>query len=171
MKDVSDKNFGVIIAFLLPGFLFLWGLSYSSTDIATWLARSTADHAPTVGGFLYATLASLAIGLLISAVRWLVIDHIHEWTGVPYPDLNFTNLKDKDRYAAFVGAVENHFRYYQYYSNTLISAICAFICYLCTKGNPSLKIWVATIAITIALFLGSRDALKKYYDRAKAILS
>jgi hypothetical protein len=35
MKDVTDKNFGVIIAFLLPGFLLLWGLTYSHDGLGT----------------------------------------------------------------------------------------------------------------------------------------
>jgi hypothetical protein len=32
-SDVIDKNFGVVIAFWLPGFLLLWGLTYSFTDL------------------------------------------------------------------------------------------------------------------------------------------
>ena len=52
MKDITDKNFGVIIAFLLPGFLFLWGLSFSvdegseEQDISLCLARVeySPDH-------------------------------------------------------------------------------------------------------------------------------
>jgi hypothetical protein len=75
MKDVTGKNFGVIIAFLLPGFVLLWGLSYSSKPIADWLARSSGSDAATIGGFLYSTLASLALGLLVSATRWLLVDH------------------------------------------------------------------------------------------------
>jgi hypothetical protein len=51
MKDVNEKNFGVIIAFWLPGFLFLWGLSYSWPEVATWLAKSGSGDAPTVGDF------------------------------------------------------------------------------------------------------------------------
>jgi hypothetical protein len=172
MKDVTEKNFGVIIAFLIPGFLFLWGLSFSSDEVSTWLAKSSDDDLPTVGGFLYATLASLALGLLISAVRWLIIDHLHDITGVSDPGMNFANLKDKDRFAAFLGAVENHYRYYQYYANTLVSIISAFAIYLYLgKQKPSFSIWLITIAVVVALFLGSRDALKKYYERASKILA
>lgn len=171
MKDVTDKNFGVVIAFLLPGFLFLWGLSFSNDEVGKWLAKSAEDDAPTVGGFLYATLASLALGLLISAVRWLIIDHLLWLIGVYDPGINFANLKDKDRYAAFLGAVENHYRYYQYYANTLVAIIGALIIYLIVgTEKPSLPVWVTAAAIMVALFLGFRDALKKYFDRAHAIL-
>ena len=172
MKDVTEKNFGVVIAFLLPGFLFLWGLSFSLDEVSVWLYNSTVNTSPTVGGFLFATLASLSLGLLISSVRWLVIDFILKLTGVKDPGLNYSMLKDKDKYAAFIGVIENHYRYYQYYSNTLVSIVLAFIFYL-IFGNENLSTWhyIVIFAIGIALFTGSRDALKKYYERANAILS
>ena len=94
MKEITDKNFGVIIAFWLPGFILLWGLSFSSAEIAGWLKNS---NNPSVGGFLYATLASLALGLLISAVRWLIVDHFLIYiTGVPRLDFDFSKLRDKE---------------------------------------------------------------------------
>jgi len=172
MKDLTDKNFGLIIAFLLPGFLFLWGLSYTSDEVASWLANAGLKDAPTIGGFLYSTLASLSLGLLISAVRWAVVDHIHYCTGVRDHGMNFANLKDKDRFAAFQGAVENHYRYYQYYANTLIAIMAAFAIHVfAAHRKPGLTAWVVVILACIALFWGSRDALKKYYDRAGQILA
>jgi NhaP-type Na+/H+ or K+/H+ antiporter len=172
MKDTSNWNFGVIIAFLLPGFLFIWGISYSFSDVALWLAKAGVKDSPTVGGFLYVTLSSLSIGLLISAVRWLIIDHIHQWTGIKQPPMQFANLKDKDVFAAFQGVVENHYRYYQYYANTFIAIVFAFLIYVfCSESKPSFLIWAVMILIMLALFCGSRDSLGKYYDRASKILS
>jgi len=171
MKDVTDKNFGVIIAFLLPGFLFLWGVSFSYDEVAKWLAKTTEDDAPTIGGFLYATLASLALGLLISAVRWLIIDHFLWLIGVRDPGIKFENLKDKDKYAAFHSAVENHYRYYQYYANTLVALLCAFIIHLIVgTQTPPFAVWLAAGAILVALLLGARDSLTKYFKRAHTIL-
>ena len=124
-----------------------------------------------MGGFLFATLASLSLGLLISAVRWLLIDHLLGVTGVRDPGMNFENLKDKDRYAAFIGAVENHYRYYQYYSNTLVAIVCAFLVYLIAgKEKATLGEWAALFFVGVPLLLGARDALKKYFSRAHAIL-
>jgi chromate transport protein ChrA len=169
MKDVTDKNFGVIIAFLLPGFLLLWGLSYSSKEIAGWLTTSANANGPAVGGFLYATLASLALGLLVSAIRWLIIDtFLHHVTRLKYPDFDFSKLKDKDAYAVFQGAVENHYRYYQYYANTLIALIAAFSAYASSE-RPSTNTWIIVSVLAFALLLASRDSLKKYYDRAVKI--
>ena len=118
---MNEKNFGVIIAFLLPGFLFLWGLSFSYDEVTNWLATSSDSASPAIGGFLYSTLASLALGLLISAVRWLIIDHLLWLIGIRDPGINFKNLSNKDKYSAFLGVVENHYRYYQYLSLIHIS--------------------------------------------------
>ncbi|OGJ64555.1 hypothetical protein A3C37_02130 [Candidatus Peribacteria bacterium RIFCSPHIGHO2_02_FULL_53_20] len=40
MKEVSSSNFGLLIAFLLPGFAVLWGASYFSETVALWLSGS-----------------------------------------------------------------------------------------------------------------------------------
>jgi len=169
MKDVTDKNFGVIIAFLLPGFIFLWGLSYSSRTVASWIAKSSTSDTPTVGGFLYSTIASLALGLLISAVRWLFIDSSLRWF-TALPDLDFGKLKEKDNFYAFQGVVENHYRYYQYYSNTLIAVILSFGTYVSYgPERPSLTLWIGVPVIVIVLYFASRDALSKYHKRAAEI--
>jgi hypothetical protein len=167
MKDVTEKNFGVIIAFLLPGSLLLWGLSYSSAEIAGWLAKSSAANAPTIGGFLYATVASLALGLLVSAFRYLIIDNFLRYvTCLRYPDFDFTKLKDEDAYRVFQGALENHYRYYQYYSNTLVALIMAFSLYVMSAREwPRPVVWIVVIATALVLLLASRDSLKKYYER------
>ena len=177
MKDITDKNFGVIIAFWLPGFLLLWGLSYSSPDIALWLRKSSGAEAPTVGSFLYATLASLAAGLLISAVRWLLVDHFF-WVcgflvrGLRRPALDMSRLTGEGVLAAFSGAVENHYRYYQYYSNTLVAVAVGFIAYAGSeKGVWLSKLGFIVAGIEIALLLAAGDCLRKYHNAASQILS
>lgn len=171
MKNVTDKNFGLVIAFLLPGFICLWGLSFSYTEIAALLAKSSVDESPSVGGFLYASLASLALGLLLSAVRWLILDHVLLWTGIQQSPLDFSQLKDSGKSMAFNAIIEHHYRYYQYYSNTLVGIFIAFLVYLVRgPAYPPLSVWVLVMAVLIALFFGSRDALGKYEDRAESIL-
>jgi hypothetical protein len=96
-SDAIDKNFGVVIAFWLPGFILSWGLTYSFPELDKLLPGSTEAEAPTVGGFLYVTLASLAIGLMVSALRWMLVDtFLYRLTGVKRPDIDFSKLKDGD---------------------------------------------------------------------------
>lgn len=171
-SDVIDKNFGVVIAFWLPGFLLLWGLAYSFPQLSALLPKSAEGDAPTVGGFLYIALASLAVGLIVSAIRWMIIDALMHWTGVLQSNkIDYGQLKDKDILNAFQAAVENHYRYYQYYSNSLVSVLASFIIYLVIKGTGGLAwfVWVALMLVCLALFFGSRDSLQKYYSRIEQI--
>jgi hypothetical protein len=171
MKEVTDQNFGVIIAFWLPGFLLLWGLSYSSPEISAWLAKSSAGDAPTVGGFLYASLASLALGLLISAIRWAIVEQfLYRATGLRHADIDDTKLKNKDTLAAFQAAIQNHFRYYQYYSNTFVAIVSALLFNL-AFAKEKVPWWAVMLVIVIAVILifASRSEPRSFNERAGEI--
>jgi hypothetical protein len=175
MKDLNEDSFGLLIAFLLPGFILLWGLSFTSPVVANWLTTTSAEHASTVGGFLYSTLASLALGLLISAARWLLIDHVLERLGIHGKGLKYEKLKDKDVLATYQAIVANHYRYYQYYSNSLVAIAGAFVAYVFEKHqekDPTIPWYVYTgfVLLVVVLFLASCDSLKKMYEKMKAIL-
>jgi hypothetical protein len=159
MKEITDKNFGVIIAFLLPGALLLWMLSLShlgNAEIGAWV-KSVSD--PSVSGFLYVTLASLALGLIISAVRWAVIDQILR--GYYFlrhrkdlPKIDFSKLSDPSMFGAFQGANENHYRYYQYYSNTLVAIVVGFSIYQFRSAEwAPAWIWVIFGVLIVVLLL------------------
>ncbi len=170
MSELSEKNFGLLIAYVLPGFVTLWGISLFSPTVDSWI--TTSQHgAPTVAGFLYVTLASLAAGLTVSAIRWILIDSFHHATGVKPPHWEFANLDD--RLQGFLALVENHYRFYQFYSNSLIAGALTFAVHfastnisLCQPSWPT----VGFILLEIVLLAGSRDALRKYYQRVERLL-
>jgi hypothetical protein len=170
MGEVSGKNFGLVIAYLLPGFVLLWTTSDWLGEIQSWFGACSAGS-PTVGGFLHVTLASLAAGLTLSAIRWLLLDTLHHRTGVKKPDWDFSNLQAN--LAAFEGAVENHYRYYQFFGSmvlvTLVAA--AHAGHFSSQLSANLSSVTATSTIlTVLFFVASRDALRKYYGRTSALL-
>jgi hypothetical protein len=176
MKDLNEDSFGLLIAFLLPGFMLLWGLSFTSSVVASWLTTYSAEHAVAVGGFLYSTLASLALGLLISAVRWLIIDTVIGWLGIHGKGLNYGKLSDEHVLAAYRAIVANHYRYYQYYSNSLIALGTAFAVYVYQKivlKHEAVQwyVYAVIIFLLIVLFSASYDTLKKMYDKMKPVLT
>ena len=173
MREVTGRNFGLLIAYILPGFVSLWGLAEFTPSVKVWLSASAVmvDAMPTVGGFLYVTLASVAAGLTASTIRWAVIDRIHHATGIPKPPWDDSKLQDK--LDAFEALVENHYRYYQFYANTLVALVVLLAARLVVSGRclTAMNAFDCAIVLTgLIYWAGSRDALRHYYTRAAYLL-
>jgi hypothetical protein len=170
VERLTERNFGLLIAFVLPGLVVLWGVSFVSPTVASWLS-ATPSGAPTVAGFLFVTLASVGAGLVASAVRWAVIDKIHHATGVQPPPWDFGRLDE--RLPIFLAIVENHYRFYQFYANMFVAVAFTYRLYLVAAERSILAAAGETFAfvlLQVILFAGSRDALAKYYARTGRLL-
>lgn len=173
MTDVSGRNFGLLIAYVLPGFVSLCGMAELSPVVKSWLLTGSMTNgaAPTVGGFLYLTLASVAAGMTVSTIRWAVIDRVHHATGIGKPKWNDAVLQEK--LDAFEALVENHYRYYQFYANMVVALVLLLAARLAVSGRcisqfDSLDCGIFLIALVY--WAGSRDALRHYYTRAAFLL-
>lgn len=141
MKDLSGKNFGLLIAYVVPGAIVLIGLGAFSPTIQTWLINPSPAE-PSVGGFLFVTLASVAAGMTASAVRWATIDRLHRWTGVVKSAWDDSKLPE--RLDAFEAIVEAHYRYYQFHSNSLIAMLFSYVAW-----RPSLVVDIVLCVPTV----------------------
>ena len=169
MQSLSSNNFGLIIAYLLPGLIVLVGLRIHSPLLHAWLLGTPGSGDVTIGGFLFSTLAALLLGLICSTVRWLIVDTLHHATGIKPPKRDFRRLQQNVDAYRMVEA--NHYQYYQFYGNALVAFLVAF---------GSVRLADAAIFFPIAdllmaalcglLYLGSRDTLAKYYARVQALL-
>lgn len=170
VRDLSPLNFGLIIAYLVPGFVALWGASYHSPTIRGWLTVAP-EVAPSVGELFYATLAALAAGVILSAFRWAIIEPLHHHTGVHPPDWDFSRLDSN--LAPYQAMVEQHFRYHQFCANMVIALVFAYAARMAALGQGAYQ-WgwpdLGFPPIVVVLFAGSRDALAKYYARAGSLL-
>lgn len=169
MDDFSHRNFGLTIAYILPGLVSLWGASYFSESIGQWLATAP-QSAPSIGSFLYGLLGSLGAGLIVSAVRWATVDTFNHWTGLVRPKFDYSELQEKLQ--AFDNAVEYHYRYYQFYGNmavALAGAVAARWFALPSDGIYLRRI-AAFCVLEVILLAGARDALRKYYERLTHVL-
>ena len=166
MRELSGKNFGVLIAYLLPGFVSLWAVAMFSPAVDAWLT-SKPNAQPTVGGFLYTTLGSLSGGLTVSAVRWAVVDTFHHATGLVPPAWDFSKLRD--RLDAFEALVENHYRYYQFYSNMLVAVFLSRATRIGTVCSTD-RLQIVLLLLACVFLAASRDTLGKYYGRASQLL-
>jgi hypothetical protein len=81
--ETINRQFGLMVAYLLPGFIGLGGVALLVPSVAHWLEplanQSVADS---LGAPVYAVLSAFAMGMVLSCFRWIIIDHIHHWTGI-----------------------------------------------------------------------------------------
>ncbi|MBS0262719.1 MAG: hypothetical protein JSS02_12265 [Planctomycetes bacterium] len=169
MNDTVSGNFGLLVAYLIPGSIALWGLSLFSPQLHDWFVASP-PNAPTIGGFLYLTLAALTAGMTVSALRWALVDALHAWSGITPPRLDFSKLGAN--VDAFNLLIEIHYRYFQFHANAFVATLIAYACYRIHGGwaAPWTAFDLGIVAIEAVFFITSRDNLRKYYLRAAQLL-
>ena len=77
MPELSTRTVGFLIAYIIPGFLLLWGLSFVSPDVRALLI-GIGDSGPSVGGALLGFVTSLGAGMTASLFRWAFVDTAEE---------------------------------------------------------------------------------------------
>jgi len=169
VATVTNANFGPLVAYLVPGATALFGLSWHMPTLQR-LFTATPETAPTISGFLYLTLASLAAGMTISAIRWAVMDSLNAVTGLRMPKWDFSRLGPN--VAAFSLLIEIHYRHYLFYANMLVATAIAYGGFRLKAGLSSFG-WpdVSVVAIEIIFFAMARDCLRKYYLRGHQVLA
>jgi hypothetical protein len=158
--ETALYDFGLFIAFLLPGFTALLGASYLSPTVRLWIG-TVPEQAPTLGGFLYTTIAAIAAGLTVSTLRWLLIDTLHHRTGLCPPKWDFGRLDQ--RVAAYEQLIAIHYHYYQAFGGMVIALVWLLIARHWQKGFgiTSVDILDVGLLLLVLLFLiASRDALR-----------
>lgn len=170
MQTVSNDTFGPLVAYLVPGAAVLWGLQPHVPALQQWIAATPPD-APTVGGFLYLTVAALAAGMTVNAIRWATVDTIHAWTGLPATKLDFSRLAGREQ--AFSLLIGIHYQHYQFFANSLVATIIAYVSYRLATGFPDHLggFDVVVALLDVVFFVTSRDTLRKYYRRSEQLLS
>lgn len=166
MKQIEGRNFGHLIAYVIPGFITLAGVAMVIPAVAVWL-KGSHGVGPTVGGFLYVSIASVGLGMFVSLVRWATVDQINANTGLRRPTWNDGVLQE--HLDAFDALVENHFRYYQFYANTLVASVPTYFLWR-WHGHANWVCDVLYAATIVLLGAGSRNALRQYFRRGSALL-
>jgi hypothetical protein len=118
MKDLTSTPFGLIIAYLLPGVGGLYGLSYFSTELHGLLSRSFTVES-NVGLVLILACVALAVGMQVNVLRWILFQKIicrREQLGAE----DFKKLGSVVKVVDFRAAVDEYYRYHQFYGGVTI---------------------------------------------------
>jgi hypothetical protein len=113
---------------------------------------------------------AVAVGMIVSCFRWLVIDHLMEWTGVPKADGGHPNMAAK--LDVFEYLIQGHYRYYQFYGNTLIAIMWAYLINRWIGTLPLLGLGtdLGVLILSAVLLTGARDALMKFRKKIGRVL-
>lgn len=169
MQSVTNDTFGPLIAYLVPGATVLAGWAPHVPAVSSWVVP-TLGEPPTIGGLVFLSVAAVAVGMTVSAVRWAVVDRVHARTGLAPPKLNFAHLPG--RVAEFQLLIEIHYRHYQFYANMVVAVALAYLGHRLNVGlaRPGLAD-LGVVLVEPVFFLTSRDTLTKYYARTAQLLS
>lgn len=161
--DNSLTNFGLVIAYVLPGFTALQGFPLLSESATAW--GTGGDPNPPLTAFLSGTVMALAAGLTVSTVRWLVIDKLHHRTGLRRPARDYALLERSVDALEYLDLV--HYRYYKFYANMVVALLWSYATRDYVLG------WAGAFDLLLAalFFSASRDALFKFYTRTSALLN
>jgi hypothetical protein len=113
VKDVSSTTFGFVIAFLLPGFAGLFGISFFAPPVNQLFAQFVKAES-NVGRFLLVILCSLVVGLEISGIRWVLFEELL-CRKYKRDSSKYRHLADASKLSAFRAAVDEHYRYHQFW--------------------------------------------------------
>jgi len=169
VNDTATKNFGVLIAYVLPGFAALWSLQPYSATLRLWLSASPTLPAG-LESVVFACAAAVGGGMVLSAVRWLIIDTTMSLLGVRRPQ--WDDSRFGARREAFEALVDAHFRYYQFYAHTALVLPLFAINALVARGKPA-AVWIVAmfIASELILLLAAHDSLTRYFVRTSRLLA
>tara|TARA_Y100000589_G_C27197431_1_gene647585 strand:- start:2465 stop:2995 length:531 start_codon:yes stop_codon:yes gene_type:complete len=169
MQQVTDRNFGYLIAYILPGFVALAGLSAVLPTFDLWLSGISGEDMPSIAGFMYVTLTSVGLGMTTSAIRFVVLDRINDLTGMPRP--HWDDSKLQANFDAFRLIVDQHYRYYQFHGNMLVSLVIVYVARRWANGfmfNDGIEFLL--IPIGVVFWITARSNLTLYFRRSINLL-
>jgi hypothetical protein len=172
MKDVTSTSFGLVIAYLLPGLMALYALSYFSAPVHS-LFTTFLQAQSNVGLFLLVTLAALAVGLQVSIVRALVFQHwiCKKWRLSPE---DFAALAVEGKLTAFRAAADEHLRYHQFWGGMVVVMPIMFGHWIVDQpawSADQIILGVVFLALEAVTVWAARESYVQYVERSKAILS
>ena len=114
------------------------------------------------------TVACVQMGMIVTTIRWATIDWIHNCTGLSQPEWNFSQLQNREH--GFALMVDSHYRYYQFYANSIVAIPFLLLGRWVASGFSLLELVVGGLIMAL-FFAGSRDSLRKYYQRVDLLLT
>jgi hypothetical protein len=168
LKEIT-LEFGVLIAYAIPGVFALFGVATFVPDIGALLSqRQTEQWLSTA--VLVAGL-SVTLGMFVSVLRASTIDASFlvrvpilaqrigpHWGKLARVDPSYARLASKDVLAAFQEAKANDKRPYQFYGNMLVALVIL-------ETSRFQHVTIGELGLALSMILGFYFAARKSYYR------
>jgi hypothetical protein len=171
--DITSTSFGLLIAYLLPGLVTLFGLSYWVPQLRG-LFNAFVSGGSNLGLFLLLALISIAASLQVTLVRWAVFEELICKRYKLGPQ-DFKDMRDEGRFNAFRGAVDEHYRYHQFWGCMAVAFPIVFIGWA-RESHIFSNFWSGLFVVLLFLVLegltvlGAAMAYINYVNRARSIM-
>lgn len=172
--SLFDRVFATTIAFLLPGLGVLVGAAMVTPVVAGWFGA--ASNSPQIVGFLFVLAAALAIGMVLTAIRWWVFEKatVCGFQLVP-PTSPINEAKRSQHFAEYEDIRFQHYYYYLAFGNMSIAVPVAIATWLVgsdpwpERGRVFAVFFVGAL-LSLTLGSAAREAIKRYTDRRIRLL-
>jgi hypothetical protein len=174
---VIDRGFALLIAFLLPGLVALFGIATVNPTVLGWFQG--AQSGPQLVGFLFVLMAALALNIVIHALRWFVFEKVRiaalgcPWVK-PNPPLDLRNRKDLE--AQYIDNRHQFYYHYLAYGNSAVAIPIAVTAWKFGSHAPEppmglfLSVCGGAAVLTAVLGLAACEAICRYMDRQTSLL-
>lgn len=157
--DKLGLNFGLVIAYLIPGFCGTYALTPHVTAI-----NALVGGAANTGSVVVLLLIALAVGIIINAISWVVVRNFIHFTGVKSPSGIVYRKSSRQDALRYNRLIESTFRYHQFYSNMLVGILLLTPLWLAAPVQDNILRNASFPFVVIILFWAARDSLRNYYN-------
>jgi len=170
-----DRSFALIIAFVLPGLIALFGIATVNPTVLAWFTGAAAG--PTLVGLFFVLFAALALSLVISALRWYLFEQLAWLPGCPIVKAppRFNQAKRVTCEAQFIDIRHQHYYYYLAHSHTALAipiAVMAWMSghWMTTPKPTAVMVVVLTVLGTVILARAACNAIVRHDERTLSLL-
>lgn len=116
MKDVTTTSFGLIIAYVLPGMVGLYSLTFWS-DTLRQVSNTFLNAKSDLGLSLMVLAGAVVVGLQLNVLRFLFYERVLCRTKRIKPETFKALLTHSPNLSAFTTVIEENFRYHQFFGS------------------------------------------------------
>ena len=157
MVPTFQIGYGVFIAHILPGVLFLAAIMFDSNNIPVVLRYTEVNTSLSLAICL---IASISVGLFIDSVRFVLLQILQYVLNKNYSDQKSDYpVRTQEAIKGTDWVVENHYRFHQFYGNMAIVFLFSSTA-LTNYKLMSVVACIVSLTASVISFLKTKQALK-----------